>query len=166
MISRLLRYKRLDLIVRACSRAGVGLDVVGDGPMRTELQEIAGPTVRFHGAVSDSAVLELIQQCNAVCMPGAEDFGIAPVEGNAAGKPALAFAARGALETIDDGVNGVLFTSPTVESVLDAIRRLDSIEADPHVLAAAAERFSVERFRDALASSVAAAVEQHRAQAA
>jgi glycosyltransferase involved in cell wall biosynthesis len=161
-ISRLLRYKRVDLIVRACNRTGVGLDIVGDGPMRMELQDLAGPTVRFHGVVSDGALRELIENCSAVCMPGFEDFGIAPLEGNAAGKPALAFGAGGALETIDDGVNGVLFDTPSVESVVDAIHRLDFIDADPVALAAAAERFSVERFRDALEAKVSEATERHR----
>ena len=165
-ISRLLPYKRVDLIVRACNRLGIGLDIVGDGPMMTALQEMAGPTIRFHGAVHDDALLELIEGCSAVCMPGVEDFGIVPLEGNAAGKPALAFAAAGALETIVDGVNGVLFRAPTVDSVVDAIRRLDSIEAGPTALAAAAERFSVETFRQALDARVLDAVERHRAGAA
>jgi glycosyltransferase involved in cell wall biosynthesis len=137
---------------------GVGLDVIGDGPLRRELEELAGSTVSFHGAVSDEILLELIEECNAVCMPGVEDFGIVPLEGNAAGKPALAFAAGGALETIEDGVTGVLFGAPTVESVVDAIRRLDLIATDPKTLAAAAERFSVERFRLALDAKVREAV--------
>jgi glycosyltransferase involved in cell wall biosynthesis len=160
-ISRFLPYKRVDLIISACNRLRMGLDVVGDGPLRRELQELAGPTVSFHGAVADDMLLELIEGCSAVCMPGIEDFGIVPLEGNAAGKPALAFAAGGALETIEDGVTGVLFATPTVESVVDALRRLDSIDTDPHTLAAAAERFSVERFRYELAAQVRHAVECH-----
>lgn len=160
-IVRLLPYKRVDLVVTACNRLGVGLDVVGDGPLRRELRELAGPTVSFHGAVSDEALLEMTEACSAVCMPGVEDFGIVALEGNAAGKPPLAFAAGGALETID-GVNGVLFTAPTVKSVTDAIRRLDAISADPLELAAAAERFSVERFRNSLHAKITEAVERHR----
>jgi glycosyltransferase involved in cell wall biosynthesis len=162
VVSRLLPYKRVDLVVKACTRAKIGLDVVGDGPSARELRAIAGPTVRFHGAVSDEVLVELIEACSAVCTPGTEDFGIVPVEGNAAGKPALAYADGGALETITDGVNGVLFDSPTVDSVLDAIRRLDSIDADPHTLASAAERFSVERFHRAMRATVRRAIDNHR----
>jgi len=161
-IARFLPYKRIDLILSACNRLGVGLDIVGDGPLRHELRDLAGPTVSFHGVVSDPVLHELIEGCSAVCMPGVEDFGIVALEGNAAGKPALAFAGGGAVETIRDGVNGVLFATPTVESVVEAIYRLDVIDSDPTALAAAAERFSVERFRNALTSKVRTAVEHRR----
>ncbi len=162
VIARFLPHKRIDLILQACRRLGVGLDVVGDGPLRRELHDLAGPTAHFHGAVSDDVLHELIEGCSAVCMPGFEDFGIVALEGNAAGKPALAFARGGALETIEDGVNGVLFDAPTVESVVEAIHRLDTTDPDPVVIANAAQRFSVERFREALASRVRSAVELRR----
>jgi glycosyltransferase involved in cell wall biosynthesis len=161
-IARFLPYKRIDLIIRACNRLGLGLDVVGDGPLARELQDLAGPSVTFHGCVTDRVLVDLIEECSAVCMPGVEDFGIVALEGNAAGKPTVAFAGGGALETIEDGVNGVLFHEPTVEAVADAIRRLDAVDSDPVALAASAERFSVERFRAALESKIRDAVERRR----
>lgn len=162
-ISRLLPYKRIDLMVETATSLGIGLDIVGDGPVRNELREIAGPSVEFHGSISDEALSELVHGCSAVCMPGTEDFGIAPLEGNAAGKPALAFAAGGALETIQEGANGVLFAEPTVKCVADAISRLDRLQTSPEDLARSAQRFSVERFRESLIAAVLRAVQQNPA---
>lgn len=161
-IARLLPYKRIDLMVEAATRLGIGLDVVGDGPEREALSAIAGPTVVFHGTLPDPAVSELLQCCSAVCMPGVEDFGIVPMEGNAAGKPALAFAAGGALETIEDGVNGVFFTEPTVDSVIGALARLDRLSTSPQELASSAQRFSVARFRESFVAAVERAADLHR----
>jgi glycosyltransferase involved in cell wall biosynthesis len=159
-ISRLLPYKRIDLIVKAATRIGIPLDVVGDGPLFSPLRAIAGPSVEFHGMVTDDVLLELIQGCSAVCMPGFEDFGIVAVEGNAAGKPAIALAAGGALETIEDGINGVLFAEPTVESLVAAIHRLEAIDTSPEEAARLAERFSVPRFRHELVCAVERAIER------
>lgn len=153
-VSRLLPYKRIDLMVAAATRLGIGLDIVGDGPLRRDLMAIAGPSVTFHGSVSDEVLSRLVHGCNAVCMPGREDFGLVPLEGNAAGKPALAFAGGGALETIEDGVNGVLFPKPTVESVTDALLRLDDLRTSPEALMGRARRFSPERFRASLIAAI------------
>ncbi len=158
-ISRLLPYKRLDLLIAAATRLGLGLDVVGDGPLRADLRNLAGPSVTFHGTVPDATLIELLAGCSAVCMPGLEDFGLVAVEGNAAGKPALVFAGGGALETIEDGVNGVLFDEPTVDSVIAGIRRLDQLSASPEEIAATAERFSVARFRAAFLAALGRAVD-------
>ncbi len=152
--SRLLPYKRIDLIVDAATRAGLPLDVVGAGPSLDDLRARAGPTVEFHGRVDDASLIELFEGARAVCMPGIEDFGMIPVEANAAGKPAIAFAARGALETVKDGVTGALFQEPTVESVLDAVRRADAIDTPPLQLSLAARRYSAGRFRAELLTAI------------
>ena len=152
--SRLLPYKRVDLIVDAATRAGLALDVVGEGPEMDDLRGRAGPTVEFHGRVDDQTLVELFEGARAVCMPGIEDFGLVPVEANAAGKPAIAFAARGALETVEDNVTGALFAEPTVDAVLDAVRRADAVSASPEELAVRAQRFSVDRFRAELTTAI------------
>jgi len=90
VVSRLLPYKRVDVVVDAATRAGIGLDVVGTGPALKDLQRRAGPTVEFHGQLPDSEVTQLMESCRAFCLPGKEDFGITPVEANAAGKPVVA----------------------------------------------------------------------------
>src|SRR6266446_5308140 len=99
VVSRLLPYKRVDLAVAAATAARLPLDVVGTGPAIEGLRAMAGPSVIFHGRLNDQAITEMMETCRAVVVPGTEDFGILPVEANAAGKPVIALAAGGALET-------------------------------------------------------------------
>lgn len=146
VVSRLLPYKRVDAIVDAASRAGLRLDVVGNGPALEDLRRRAGDTVTFHGRLPDKAVVEMIEGCRALCLPGKEDFGITPVEANAAGKPVIAFAAGGALETLEEGFTGAFFSRHDHADVLDAIHRADAIEASPEQISAAARRFSTQAF--------------------
>jgi glycosyltransferase involved in cell wall biosynthesis len=147
VISRLLPYKRVDLIVRAATQAGIGLDVVGVGPSLGRLRAIAGPTVELHGRIDDDAVVQLLEGCRALCIAATEDFGIVPVEANAAGKPVVAFAAGGVLETVTEGVNGALFETLSEQALLAAIVRADAIETSSNDLARLARRFSGRRFR-------------------
>ncbi len=148
VVSRLLPYKRIDLVVDVATRAGIGLDVVGIGPALADLRDCAGPSVRFHGRLCDADVTALMQDCRAVCVPGREDFGITAIEANAAGKPVVALAEGGALETLQDSVTASFFRDQRPEALLDAIRRCDELEADPMVLAGHARRFSRPAFRE------------------
>jgi glycosyltransferase involved in cell wall biosynthesis len=150
VVSRLLPYKRVDLVVDAATRAGIGLDVVGTGPALDDLRRRAGPTVEFHERLGDHEVTQLMETCRAFCLPGQEDFGITPVEANAAGKPVVAFGGGGALETIEDGTTGVFFHRHAVEDVLDAIGRCDELDTPPEVIGESAQRFSQENFRAGL----------------
>jgi glycosyltransferase involved in cell wall biosynthesis len=163
VVSRLLPYKRVDLIVRAATQAALGLDVVGTGPALPKLRMMAGSTVRFHGRVDDELLKDLFEGCRALCVAATEDFGIAPLEANAAGKPSVAYAAGGALETIEDGVTGSLFTELSVDAVLRAIAAADELEASPEQLAAHASRFSPTSFRNQMRSLVASRLATLRA---
>jgi glycosyltransferase involved in cell wall biosynthesis len=168
VVSRLLPYKRVDLVVDAATRAGIGLDVVGTGPALEDLRSRAGPTVAFHGRLGDPEVTELMHGCRAFCLPGHEDFGITPVEANAAGKPVVALAAGGALETLEDGVSGSFFGRQQVQDVLDAIERCDRIQTTPVNMARMALRFSAQTFRARLrdvieAGTAARATQTHTA---
>ena len=145
--ARLLAYRRIDLAVQACTRLGARLIVVGDGPERGRLQSFGGPSVTFLGQVERPVLLDLFGRCHAYLLPGAEDFGIAPVEAMAAGKPVVAFAADGALETVEDGVTGVHFQRATVEDLVDAIRRLEQLDFDPAALRKHARKFDARLFR-------------------
>jgi glycosyltransferase involved in cell wall biosynthesis len=147
VVSRLLPYKRIDLAIEAAEATGIGLDIVGSGPQQETLRRMAGNTVTFHGKVNDERLRELIQACWALCMPGAEDFGIVPLEANAAGKPVIAYAERGACETVVDGTTGVLFREQTVSSLVEAIGRAGDLSSEPDALAEHADRYSVDAFR-------------------
>jgi glycosyltransferase involved in cell wall biosynthesis len=162
VVSRLLPYKRVDLAIRAAASLGLGLDVVGIGPELDGLRELAGPEVTFHGAVTDEVVRELTQRCRALCVPGAEDFGIAAIEANAAGKPVIAFGHRGASETVIDGTTGVLYWDQTPTALAEAIRHADELAVDPAQLAEYAERFSVDAFRVNLTSELDRILDKRR----
>ncbi len=154
VVSRLLPYKRVHLAVEAASRARLPLDVIGSGPSYRELAAMAGPTVRFDRRLEDAAITELMENCRALLLPGDEDFGITPVEALAAGKPVVAFARGGALETLEDGVSAAMFSEPTAEALLAAIKRVDTIETSPETLASHARRFSPQAFREGLLAAV------------
>jgi glycosyltransferase involved in cell wall biosynthesis len=147
VVSRLLPYKRVDLVVEAATRGGLGLDVVGTGPALDDLRAAAGPSVTFHGAATDEQIVELMESCSTVVVPGTEDFGIVSVEAQAAGKPVVAFAAGGSLETVVEGETGVFFREASVKAVLEALRQADELTIDPEAIAARVERFSQAAFR-------------------
>ena len=154
--ARLLGYRRVDLAVEACTRLGRRLIVTGEGPELARLRHLAGPSVDFLGRVDRAQLMELYAGAHAYILPGAEDFGIAPVEAMAAGKPVVAYGAGGALETVDPGRTGVHFPAPTVESLMDAIAELERTRWKPSVIRAHAERFDVSVFRHRWRSLLAA----------
>jgi glycosyltransferase involved in cell wall biosynthesis len=162
VVSRLLPYKRIDVIVDAATRAGIGLDVVGTGPSLPELHRHAGSTVSFHGAVSDAELSGLMESCRALCVPGKEDFGITSVEANAAGKPVIALRAGGVLETVEEGVTGCFFARHDPVEILAAIERCDRIQTPPEVLAGRARRFSRRFFEANLLTVLGPAARSHR----
>lgn len=155
--ARMLAYRRLDLAVAAATRLGRDLVVVGDGPEERRLRDLAGSSVRFMGRVDRPTLLDLFARCHAYVVPGVEDFGIAPVEAMAAGKPVIGLGAGGVGETVIDGVTGVLFERPTIDAVIEAIERIDATGFDPAVIRRRAEEFDTSvfrsRWRDLLARS-------------
>jgi glycosyltransferase involved in cell wall biosynthesis len=159
VISRLLGYKRVDLAIDACNRLGRRLKIAGTN-LRLEpvLRERAGPTVEFLGRASDAERAELYARCRASIAAGEDDFGLTPIEVNAAGRPAIAYAAGGALDTVVDGETGVLFHEQTVDAVAAAIERCESIAWDPARLRANAERFGEDVFRRRFVATVDAAM--------
>ena len=145
--ARLLAYRRIDIAVQACTALGRELVVVGDGPERRRLETLAGPSVKFLGHVDRPALLDLFSRCHAYLTPGLEDFGIAPVEAMAAGKPVIAYASGGVTETVEDGVTGILVDRQEPADFANAIRHIDDLAVDPFVLRERARRFDVKRFR-------------------
>ncbi|MEP6617722.1 MAG: glycosyltransferase [bacterium] len=164
VVSRLNAYKRIDLAVRACSAMNVPLVVVGDGPARASLERTAGSSVRFVGRLPDAEVTALFEKCIALILPGMEDFGLTPLEANAAGRPVVAFGAGGVLDTVIDNETGLLFHEQTPESLSVALASVTSRSWNADALRAHAEQFAepvfVRRFRDAI-DSVVSARQQH-----
>lgn len=149
VVSRFVPYKRVDLAIAAFNQLNLPLVVIGDGPNRKTLQKMAAPNIRFLGKQPDSVVANYMQRCRGFIFPPEEDFGITPVEAQAAGAPVIAYAKGGQAETVVHERTGLLFARQTVESLVHSVERLqagvDQFEAD--ALKQNAERFSTARFQ-------------------
>ena len=154
IVSALVPYKRVDLAVRAFTALGRRLDVAGDGPELARLRALGGPTVQFLGTVSGDALPGLYARARFFVLSGEEDFGIAPVEAQSAGRPVLALGCGGALETVVAGQTGAFFAEPTVESLVAGIEAIDKLDVDPARIRAHALRFDTARFGPALLRAV------------
>lgn len=149
VLSRLMPYKRIDLAIEACKRMNRRLIVIGDGPDRARLEKLADDRIEFLGRQPDKIVNYYAARCRALLFPGEEDFGMAPLEANAAGRPVIAYRAGGAVETVEDGVTGVFFDQASSISLSEAIERFEGLRFDQYTLRRHAEKFdrSVFTFR-------------------
>jgi len=160
--SRMVPYKRIDLIVEAFSgMPEYELRVIGDGPDFKKIKARAGTNVKMLGYQSSAALQEQMQKARAFVFAAEEDFGIAPVEAQACGTPVIAFGKGGVTETVIEGETGLFFAEQTIEGLQAAIREFEAVAGDfnPVVIRQNALRFSVERFRDEFALEVARAWE-------
>jgi glycosyltransferase involved in cell wall biosynthesis len=155
IVSRLIPYKRIDLAVQALSRLGRRLIIVGEGRDRSALETLADPTVEFKGRLPWDETAALMANCRAFIFPGFEDFGITPLEAQAAGRPVIAFSQGGALDTVIEGETGLFFHEQSVEALMVAIEQFETMSFDPAAARANAERFNVDRFKRELGSFVA-----------
>jgi glycosyltransferase involved in cell wall biosynthesis len=154
IVSRLIPYKRIDLAVQAATRLGVPLKIGGRGRDLDRLKEMAGPTVEFLGFVPDDQLPDLMARCKAFLFPGLEDFGITPVQAQAAGRPVIAYAAGGALDTVIPGRTGELFEHLSVESLMHAMASFDARSYNVQTLRTHAERFDTQVFNRQISSYV------------
>ena len=149
-VSALVPYKRLDVAIRAAAAAGAPLTIVGRGPEEPRLRRLAasaGAAVEFAGWLHDEQIRTLYQRCRAVLMPGVEDFGMVPVEVQACGRPVIALAEGGALETVVDGVTGLLVQDRSVDAFTAALRQMDAQSFDAAAIRRHAESFGKARFQ-------------------
>lgn len=163
VVSALTPYKRVDLAVTAATRRGRRLLVVGTGPEERRLRALAGPTVEFLGWRDDAQVAELYARCGALLFPTVEDFGIAPLEAMAAGRPVIALGQGGALETVVPpggaaAPTGLLFSRQRADDLAEAMERFESgaIAFEPKALRRHAETFDRPLFKERMDSYLTA----------
>ncbi len=162
VVSRLIPYKRIDLAVQAFNTLGRPLKIVGDGRDRAKLEQMAAPNIEFLGRVPDDELPTLLQRCRAFIFPGVEDFGIAPLEANAAGRPVIAYRAGGALDTVIEGQTGLFFDEPTPQSLAAAAHALDGMSFDPQAIRQHALRFDKAVFQRELMHFVEEKYAEHK----
>jgi glycosyltransferase involved in cell wall biosynthesis len=147
-------YKRPSIVIDAFRDLTDRLLVAGDGPALSELRAAAPPNVEFLGHLPDEELVPLMQRCAAAIFPSRDDFGLIPVEVMACGRPVLAFAAGGALETIAAGRTGEFFSEQTAAGLRSAVEAFEPEAYDPGAVRAHAEQWGIERFQAAVADAV------------
>jgi glycosyltransferase involved in cell wall biosynthesis len=162
VLSELMPHKRIDLAVEAFNELGLPLTVVGNGPDARRLRRIAGPSVRFTGRVSDEEAAALLSSAKALVVTATEEFGIAAVEAQAAGRPVIALREGGVRETVVEGATGVFFERPEPASLVEAVRAFDPLAVDPQACVENAARFDVSHFRHGLRALLDRALEEER----
>ncbi len=147
IVSRLVPYKKVDIAVEAFNRTGRKLLIAGTGPELKKLKAAARPNIEFLGFVPDDKLSDYYANCRAFIFPGDEDFGITPLEAQASGRPVIAYASGGALETVVNGKTGAFFHSQTPQSLSDAVECFDHAAYDPKTIREHAESFDEEVFK-------------------
>jgi len=150
-VSALVPYKRLDVAIRACAAVRRPLTIVGKGPEEARLRRVAaaaGADVAFTGWLSDDEIRDLYQRCEAALMPGVEDFGMVPVEAQACGRPVVALAQGGAVESVIHGVTGILVQDPSADAFAAGLRDVAASGFDSGTIRRHAETFGKARFQE------------------
>lgn len=160
VFGRVVPYKRVDLAIAGAAQAGRTVKIAGGGRALEAVRASAGPNAELLGRVSDTERDELMAGARALLFPGEEDFGIVPVEAQAAGLPVIAYGVGGARESVLDGCTGVLFAEQSATSLADAIERFEALELDPAAPRENARRFGRERFRAEMAAVIAQAADE------
>jgi glycosyltransferase involved in cell wall biosynthesis len=154
VLGRVVPYKRVDIALRAADLLGRTVKVAGGGRGLEAIRDLAGPHAELLGYVSDADRDRLLSGARALLFPGEEDFGIVPVEAQAAGVPVIAYGVGGARESVLDGSTGVLFDAQSAESLADGISRFEQLVLDTSAVRDNARRFGRERFRAEMAAVI------------
>ncbi len=147
IVGRLVPYRRIDILIEAFNKMQRPLLIAGDGRDRERLESLAGPNIQFLGYVPDNDLPDLLARCKAFMWPGEEDFGITPIQAMAAGRPVIAYAAGGALETVLPGMTGALFKEQTAEAIIEAVESYDPTAVNVQGLCTFAKQFDTELFK-------------------
>ncbi|MBJ7328870.1 MAG: glycosyltransferase [Solirubrobacteraceae bacterium] len=166
VLSELMPHKRIDVAVRAFTELGLPLTVIGKGPDLKRLRKLAGPTVTFTGRVGDAEVARILQRSRALVVTATEEFGIAAVEAQAAGRPVIALRDGGLRETIVEGETGVFYDAADPIELARVVREFDPSAIDPVACRESAMRFDRSQFEEGLLRELALAQEDPVARAA
>ena len=147
VVSRLVKYKKVDLAVKAFNKLGYPLTIIGTGRVGRKLKMMAGKNIKFAGQVSENDLTMYYRGAKALIMPQEEDFGIVAVEAQSFGVPVIAFKKGGVLDTIIPEKTGVFFDEQKSESLISAVKKFEKIKFDEKELKTNADRFSKERFK-------------------
>ncbi len=158
VLSRLVPYKRIDIAIEAFNRLRLPLKIIGAGRDRARLERLAGPTIEFLGWLPDEAVQDYLAHCLALIHPGAEDFGLTPLEAQASGRPVIAYGVGGALTSVVEGVTGTFFHERSPAALAEAVTAFRPNQFDPLVIRRHAEQFDVARFQQRIAAFINARV--------
>jgi glycosyltransferase involved in cell wall biosynthesis len=150
IVSSLVRYKQIDIAIKAFNENGKQLIIIGEGSDKKRLEHLAHENINFVGYKESDDLRAYYQHARAVIFPGEEDFGIVPLEAMSQGTPVIAYGRGGALETIEDGTHGVLFHEPYHEAIEQAARQLETMQFDADTLKKQAANFSREIFLTAI----------------
>ena len=162
IVSRLVPYKRIDLAIQAATELGLPLKIAGSGRDLDRLRALAGDNVEFLGYVPDKDLPQLMAKCQALLFPGMEDFGITPVQAQAAGRPVIAFRGGGALDTVIPGVTGEFFEEATAERLKAVWRRFDASVYNPEEIRRQALRFDTSVFCQRIDAFIEQAWQAHQ----
>jgi glycosyltransferase involved in cell wall biosynthesis len=154
IVGRLVPYRRIDILIEAFNKLGLPLVIGGSGRDKERLEAMAGPTITFLGYVPNEDLPDLMARCKAFMFPGEEDFGIAPIQAMAAGRPVIAYAGGGALDTVIPGRTGVLFERQDAESIVAAVESFDPAMFDARAISAHAAQFDTAQFKRQLGEFV------------
>lgn len=153
-VGRLVPYRRLDLLIEAFNKLKKPLIIAGTGRDRPRLETLSNRNITFLGYVPDEELPQLMAKCKAFIWPGEEDFGIAPIQAMAAGRPVIAYAAGGVLDTVIPGT-GRLFPEQTVAAMIEAVEEFDTSRVDPEFIHQHATQFDTKHFKKQLNDFIA-----------
>lgn len=159
-VSRLVGYKRCDLVIDAFNKLGLSLKVIGKGPEKNALKKKANSNIEFLGYLSDEEIKKYYQEARAFIFAAEEDFGIVPLEAMSCGRPVIAYGMGGATETVKSGVTGEFFDEQTPEALMSAVKSFDPDKYDPIAIRKHAEQFSTEVFKKEFKSAVEKILQQ------
>lgn len=156
IVARLLPYKKVSLAIAAFNKLGWPLKIIGEGPEKKYLKKLAKRNIEFVGLTEDRELKRYYVNCRALIFPQEEDFGIVAVEAASCGRPVIAYRGGGSLEIIKEGATGIFFEEQTVDSLINALVRFESMKFDGRAIRQEALKYDKEVFKNKIKEFVAA----------